>query len=249
MKQIPENRPLIAPSLLSCDFARIAEEVHAIEAAGADLLHVDVMDGHFVPNITIGPLIVEAIARHATRPLDVHLMIAEPDRYLQAFAEAGADILTVHWETCAHLHRSVQAIHALDIPAGVSLNPATPVSVLEDILEDVEMVLLMSVNPGFGGQRFIPGHWRESRRCGPWPGHAGGKTCASRSTAGSQKRMQRRCLRRGLIFLSPVRPYSVPEIMLPIYKRCALPRRGPESWRYESNGYGTPMSCKLFFQA
>jgi ribulose-phosphate 3-epimerase len=156
MNRIPDRRPLIAPSLLSCDFARIAEEVHAIEEAGADLLHVDVMDGHFVPNITIGPLIVEAIKRHASRPLDVHLMISDPDRYLQAFRDAGADILTVHQETCAHLHRTVQGIHTLDIPAGVSINPATPVALLDDILGEIEMVLVMSVNPGFGGQRFIP---------------------------------------------------------------------------------------------
>ncbi|MBN1446795.1 MAG: ribulose-phosphate 3-epimerase [Bacteroidetes bacterium] len=156
MTPIPNRRPLIAPSLLSCDFARIAEEVRAVEEAGADLLHVDVMDGHFVPNITIGPLIVEAIKRHAARPLDVHLMITDPDRYLAAFRDAGADILTVHWEACPHLHRSVQAIHAMDIPAGVSINPATPVSLLRDIIGDIEMVLIMSVNPGFGGQRFIP---------------------------------------------------------------------------------------------
>jgi ribulose-phosphate 3-epimerase len=155
MISIPTQRPLIAPSLLSCDFATIADEVHAIEEAGADLLHVDVMDGHFVPNITIGPLIVEAIKRHATKPLDVHLMIADPDRYLQDFREAGADILTVHWETCPHLHRTVQAIHALDAVAGVSINPATPVSLLKDILGEIEMVLIMSVNPGFGGQKFI----------------------------------------------------------------------------------------------
>lgn len=153
---IPAGRPLIAPSLLSCDFSRIAEEVRAVEDAGADLLHVDVMDGHFVPNITIGPLIVEAVKRHARTPLDVHLMITEPDRYLADFAKAGADILTVHWEACPHLHRSVQAIHDLGLPAGVSLNPATPVWLLKDILGDIEMVLIMSVNPGFGGQRFIP---------------------------------------------------------------------------------------------
>ncbi len=154
--RIPAGRPLIAPSLLSCDFARIAEEVRAVEAAGADLLHVDVMDGHFVPNITIGPLVVEAMKKHAERPLDVHLMISDPDRYLAAFAKAGADILTVHWETCAHLHRTVQAIHDLGIPAGVSVNPATPVWLLKDIIGELEMVLIMSVNPGFGGQRFIP---------------------------------------------------------------------------------------------
>ncbi len=155
MKRIPEGRPLIAPSLLSCDFSRLAEEVRNVEAAGADLLHVDVMDGHFVPNITIGPLIVEAVKRHAAKPLDVHLMITEPDRYLKDFADAGADILTVHWEACPHLHRSVQRIHGLGLPAGVSINPATPVWLLKDILPDVEMVLIMSVNPGFGGQSFI----------------------------------------------------------------------------------------------
>jgi ribulose-phosphate 3-epimerase len=154
--EIPAGRPLIVPSLLSCDFSRIAEEVRAVEDAGADLLHVDVMDGHFVPNITIGPLIVEAIKRHARTPLDVHLMITDPDRYLADFAKAGADILTVHWEACPHLHRSVQAIHDLGLPAGVSVNPATPVWLLKDILGDIEMVLIMSVNPGFGGQRFIP---------------------------------------------------------------------------------------------
>lgn len=154
--RIPAGRPLIAPSLLSCDFARIAEEVRAVEEAGADLLHVDVMDGHFVPNITIGPLVVEAMKKHAGRPLDVHLMISEPDRYLAAFTSAGADILTVHWETCMHLHRTVQAIHGLGLPAGVSVNPATPVWLLKDILGDLDMVLIMSVNPGFGGQRFIP---------------------------------------------------------------------------------------------
>ncbi len=155
MLQFPHLKPLIAPSLLSCDFSRLAEDVRAVEDAGADLLHVDVMDGHFVPNITIGPLVVQAVKRSARVPLDVHLMISEPDRYIDAFAKAGADILTVHWEACAHLHRTIQAIHALGVRAGVSINPATPVSVLTDILGEVDLVLVMSVNPGFGGQEFI----------------------------------------------------------------------------------------------
>jgi ribulose-phosphate 3-epimerase len=153
----PTTRPLIAPSLLSSDFARLAEEISAVQQAGADLLHIDVMDGHFVPNITIGPPVVKAMRRHASVPLDVHLMIAAPDRYLADFAKAGADILTVHWEACPHLHRTVHAIKELGALAGVSINPATPVSMLGDILPDLDLVLLMSVNPGFGGQRFIPG--------------------------------------------------------------------------------------------
>lgn len=155
-RSLPSGRTLVAPSLLSCDFSRLGEEIRAVEAAGADLLHVDVMDGHFVPNITIGPAVVGAIRRHANIPLDVHLMISEPDKYLEAFAGAGADILTVHWEACAHLHRTVQAIRALGIAPGVSINPATPVTVLADILGEVDLVLVMSVNPGFGGQAFIP---------------------------------------------------------------------------------------------
>ncbi len=156
MITLAADRPLIAPSLLSCDFARLADDVRAVEDAGADLLHVDVMDGRFVPNITIGPLIVEAVKRHARTPLDVHLMIVEPERYLADFAAAGADVLTVHQEACPHLHRTVQQIRSLGVRAGVSLNPATPVSVLDDILADIDLVLVMSVNPGFGGQAFIP---------------------------------------------------------------------------------------------
>ena len=147
---------LIAPSILSADFSRLGEEIKAVEAAGADLIHVDVMDGHFVPNITIGPLVVEAAKRCTELPLDVHLMIENPDRDLQDFARAGSAYLTVHEETCVHLHRTVQAIKALDVKAGVALNPATPLSSIERILEDVDLVLIMSVNPGFGGQDFIP---------------------------------------------------------------------------------------------
>jgi ribulose-phosphate 3-epimerase len=146
---------LIAPSILSADFSRLGEEVKAVESAGADWIHVDVMDGHFVPNITIGPLVVEAARRVTTLPLDVHLMIEDPDQYLEAFARAGSTYLTVHPEACHHLHRTLQAIKDLGVKAGVALNPATPLSVLEWVLEDVDLVLVMSVNPGFGGQTFI----------------------------------------------------------------------------------------------
>ncbi|WP_342376234.1 ribulose-phosphate 3-epimerase [Myxococcus stipitatus] len=150
------RRPVrVSPSLLSADFGRLAEEVRDIEAAGADLIHVDVMDGRFVPNITIGPVVVEAIKRVATKPLDVHLMIVEPERYVEAFVKAGADVLTVHVEASPHLHRTLQAIRKLGAKASVVLNPSTPLSAIEEVLGDVDMVLLMSVNPGFGGQSFI----------------------------------------------------------------------------------------------
>jgi len=145
----------IAPSILSADFARLGEEIAAIEAGGADYVHIDVMDGHFVPNITIGPLIVQAVRRVTALPLDVHLMIAEPDRYIADFAKAGADIIVVHAEATNHLHRTVQLIKSLGKKAGVSLNPATPLNVLDYVLEELDLVLLMTVNPGFGGQSFI----------------------------------------------------------------------------------------------
>jgi len=146
----------IAPSILSADFSRLGDEIKAVEDAGADWIHVDVMDGHFVPNITIGPGVVESVRKVTKLPLDVHLMIEDADRYVKDFADAGADILTVHVEACRHLHRTLQAIRDLDVRAGVVLNPATPLSSLEEVLCDIDMVLLMSVNPGFGGQTFIP---------------------------------------------------------------------------------------------
>jgi ribulose-phosphate 3-epimerase len=147
---------LVAPSILSADFAALGDAIAAAERGGADLIHVDVMDGHFVPNITIGPPVVKAIRRVARVPLDVHLMIQDPDRYLDAFAEAGAAMMAVHVEVLPHLHRTVHAIQGLGLKAGVVLNPSTPVVALDDIAADVDYVLVMSVNPGFGGQTFIP---------------------------------------------------------------------------------------------
>jgi ribulose-phosphate 3-epimerase len=146
----------IAPSILSADFAALGDAVRAVERGGADLIHVDVMDGHFVPNITIGVPVVRSLKRIATVPLDVHLMISEPDRYIEAFAEAGAAMMSVHVEVLPHLHRTVHAIKDLGVEAGVVLNPSTPVGALEEIAGDVDFVLVMSVNPGFGGQTFIP---------------------------------------------------------------------------------------------
>ena len=151
----------IAPSILSADFARLGEEIRAITAAGADYVHVDVMDGHFVPNLTIGPMVVKAIRSHTALPLDVHLMIAPADPFLDAFAEAGADILTVHPEAGPHLHRSIQRIKALGKKAGVSLNPASPAKLLDYVIDEVDLVLVMSVNPGFGGQGFIDSQLRK----------------------------------------------------------------------------------------
>lgn len=146
----------IAPSILSADFAKLGDEIKDVERGGADYIHVDVMDGHFVPNITIGPLIVEAIRPVTQLPLDVHLMIENPDQYIEAFAKAGADYITVHAEASKHLHRTVQLIKSTGVKAGVVINPATPVEVLKHVIEDIDLVLLMSVNPGFGGQKFIP---------------------------------------------------------------------------------------------
>ena len=150
-----QQKVRIAPSILSADFARLGEEVRAADTAGADYIHIDVMDGHFVPNMTLGPVVVKALRPHSRLPFDVHLMIAPADPYIAAFAEAGADIITIHPEAGPHLHRSVQLIHSLGKKAGVALNPATPVDHVEHLMGDVDLILAMTVNPGFGGQEFI----------------------------------------------------------------------------------------------
>ncbi len=155
------SRVLIAPSILSADFARLGAEIAAVAAAGADFIHVDVMDGHFVPNLTIGPLVVKAIRSATTLPFDVHLMISPVDAYIEDFAAAGADILTVHPEAGPHLHRTLQRIKAAGVKAGVALNPATPASALDAVIDDLDLVLVMSVNPGFGGQKFISSQLRK----------------------------------------------------------------------------------------
>jgi ribulose-phosphate 3-epimerase len=156
---------LISPSILSADFARLGEEVHAIDEAGADWIHIDVMDGHFVPNITIGPGVVKALRPHTKKPFDVHLMISPVDLYLNAFAEAGADIITVHPEAGPHIHRSIQHIKSLGVQAGVVLNPGTPAKMLDYLIDDIDLVLVMSVNPGFGGQSFIANQLRKIEAC------------------------------------------------------------------------------------
>ena len=155
---------MIAPSILSADFSNLGEEIRAVEAAGADVIHVDVMDGHFVPNITIGPLVVKAVRAVTHLPVDVHLMITQPDRYLQDFIDAGADWVTVHVEACTHLHRTLHYIKEQGRKAGAVLNPATSLSTLEYVLAEVDLVMLMSVNPGFGGQSFIPSSIEKIRR-------------------------------------------------------------------------------------
>jgi ribulose-phosphate 3-epimerase len=163
-----KTKKLIAPSILSADFASLGAEVKAVEKAGADWIHVDVMDGHFVPNITIGPVVVEAVKRSTRLPLDVHLMISDPDHYLEDFIKAGAKYVTVHQETLNHLHRTVSRIRELGAKAGVSINPATPAETLIDILPCIDMVLVMTVNPGFGGQKFIDGCLEKIAKLAAW---------------------------------------------------------------------------------
>lgn len=158
----------IAPSILSADFSKLGEEIKDVEQAGADYIHVDVMDGHFVPNITIGPLIVDAIRPVTTLPLDVHLMIENPDQYIDQFADSGADIITVHYEACTHLHRTIMHIKEKGVKAGLVINPATPVELIRPILPELDLLLFMTVNPGFGGQSFIPSVLDQIKQADQW---------------------------------------------------------------------------------
>ena len=168
--------PLISPSILSADFGHLANDIEMLNSSKADYIHVDVMDGMFVPNISFGAPVIKFVNKHTKKPLDVHLMIENPDRYLEQFKQVGADILTVHYEACTHLHRTIQAIKALGMKAGVSLNPHTPVNVLNDIIHDIDVVLIMSVNPGFGGQKFIEHSYKKISKLKELIVKAGSKT-------------------------------------------------------------------------
>ena len=197
-RQQSHRHVLLSPSLLSADFTRLAEEVKVIEAGGADMLHVDVMDGHFVPNISIGPLVVSALKKITDLPLDCHLMIADPDSYLQAFAKAGASIITVHVEATLHLYRTVQTIRDLGCKPGVTLNPATPLSALEEILPYVDLVLLMSVEPGFGGQSFIPTLYRRATALRTMLNDAGNSECLIEADGGIKLENVREAFQSGV---------------------------------------------------
>ena len=192
---------LIAPSILSADFAALGDGIAAVQRGGADLIHVDVMDGHFVPNITLGPPVVKSIKRVAKVPLDVHLMITDPDKYIEAFAEAGAAMISVHVEVLPHLHRTVHAIKALGVQAGVVLNPATPTVMLEDIAADVDYVLVMSVNPGFGGQTFIPRSESKVRAMRELLDRAGNPSCPIEVDGGIDQTTAARIVKAGASIL------------------------------------------------